>query len=181
MALIIKFADKKPDKRYDSWDHSNKDAIAKGVRYIYKGLEHLPSNEKLFGFVGIPEGATLEQAIDWMMKAKQIHGAEEGIQCKHIIISFGKKPDWKKKKFVKLVNKIVGIWKGRFQVCWGFHHKIIGTAKENFHLHLLVNTVDMKTGNRLNLDYRRWRKFKNNVKRKWKVMIEQNSFTESDG
>ena len=62
------------------------------------------------------------------------------------------------------------IWKGRFQVCWGYHHENVGTPQENFHLHMMVNTVDMKTGKRLDLDYKRWRKFKKNAKRKWEVL-----------
>ena len=173
MAVIIKFA--KPDKKYkyDSYDHTNKDAVAKGIRYIHKGLSDLPKDEQLFGFVGIPEGSSPEQAIDWMMKTKRIYGAEDGVQCRHIIISFGKKPLLKKKKFKKLAEQIVGIWKGHFQVCWGYHYENIGTPEENFQLHILVNSIDIKTGKRLDLNYTRWNKFKRNVQKKWDVMTVQ--------
>lgn len=144
-------------------------------------MSDLPEEEQLFGFIGIPEGVSIGQAIAWMIKAKKIHGAEEGVQCRHVIISFGKKTGVEKKKFVKLVEKIVGIWKGRFQVCWGYHHENVGTPRENFHLHLMVNSVDMKTGKRLDLDYKRWRKFKKNAKRKWEAMIAQDYITAVDG
>lgn len=181
MSLIIKFAKPKRNDRFPTWDYSNKDAVEKCVHYIRNGMSDLPEEEQLFGFIGIPEGVSIGQAIAWMIKAKKIHGAEEGVQCRHVIISFGKKPEWKKKKFVKLVEKIVGIWKGRFQVCWGYHHENVGTPRENFHLHLMVNSVDMKTGKRLDLDYKRWRKFKKNAKRKWEAMIAQDYITAVDG
>jgi hypothetical protein len=95
MALIIKFADPERTDRFPTWDHSNPDAIAKCVRYIYDGVRKLPEEEQLFGFIGMPDGVSLEKGIEWMMLAKRIHGAEDGVQCKHIIISFGKKPEWK--------------------------------------------------------------------------------------
>ena len=181
MALIIKFAKPKRTDRFPTWDHSNADAVSKCVHYIYKGVTDLPEEEQMFGFIGIPDGVSLEEAIEWMMMAKKIHGAEEGVQCKHIVVSFGKKPEWKNKKFKKLAEKIIGIWEGRFQVCWGYHHENIGTPKENFHLHVIVNSVDLKTGKRLDLNYKRWRKFKKNAKRKWEVMTAQRAFSTADG
>lgn len=176
MALIIKFAQPKRTERFPTWDYSNKDAIAKCVLYILEGVRKLPDNEQMFGFIGIPEGASPENGIEWMMRVKKIYGAEDGVQCKHIIISFGKKPAWKKKKYRKLVEQIVGVWKGHFQVCWGYHHKNIGTHQENFHLHIMVNSVDLKTGKRLDLNYKRWRKFKKNVRRRWETMTAQTDY-----
>lgn len=181
MALIIKFAEPQCTDRFPTWDYSNADAVAKCVRYIYDGVAKLPKEEQMFGFVGIPEGVSQEKAIEWMMMAKKIHRAEEGIQCKHILVSFGKKPEWEKKKFRKFAEKIIGIWEGRFQVCWGYHHKNVGTYKENFHLHIMVNSVDLKTGKRLDLNYRRWRKFKKNVRRKWETMTAQKYIATADG
>lgn len=181
MSLIIKFAKPKRTDRFPTWDYSNKDAVAKCVRYIYEGVTNLPQEDQMFGFIGIPDDVSLEKGIEWMMLAKKIHGVEDGVQCKHIIISFGKKPEWKKKKCRKFVERIVGIWKGRFQICWGYHHEHIGTPKENFHLHIMVNSVDMKTGKRLDLNYKRWWKFKKNVKRKWETMTAQKSVATADG
>lgn len=94
---------------------------------------------------------------------------------------FREKTAWKKKKYRKLVEQIVGVWKGHFQVCWGYHHKNIGTPQENFHLHIMVNSIDLKTGKRLDLNYKRWRQFKKNVRRKWETMIAQNNYAVADG
>lgn len=180
MAVIIKFAPRDKKGKFGYGDHTNKDAVARGVYYINNKVHELPKEEQLFGFMGIPEGASLDQAITWMMKAKQIYGAEDGVQVKHIIISFGKKPECKKRKLKKYVEQVVGIWKGRYQICWGFHHKNKGSKKENFHLHILVNTVDMKNGKRLDLNYKRWNKFKKNATKKWETIMSQEKSTIAD-
>lgn len=44
MALIIKFAEPERTDRFPTWDHSNPDAIAKCVRYIYEGVPKIPTN-----------------------------------------------------------------------------------------------------------------------------------------
>lgn len=61
MALIIKFAKPKHTDRFPTWDYSNKDAVAKCVWYIHNGMSNLPEEEQLFGFIGTPAGASIEQ------------------------------------------------------------------------------------------------------------------------
>lgn len=168
MSLIFEIA--KGDPRYG--DHENSDAIERGVWYIIHGQKGMTEEEKLRGCEGIPDGTSPDAVIEWMLKTKQVFGLEEGVQCKHLIVSFGEKPMWKRKKLRKVMKKIVGFWKERYQLFWGVHYKVTEKGP-NFHIHILLNTVNLKTGNRLNLNNKLWWEFKENTTEIWTNAIQE--------
>ena len=135
--------------------HSNWNAVHNGVRYIFNGAIEFENGGKFVGCEGMPEGLSTDEVIQWMIKTKQVFGFEGGTQCKHLVVSFGEKPQMKDKKLKKTMKRIVGFWKNRHQVYWGIHYNLKETGS-NFHLHILLNTVDLKTGNRLNLTNKLW-------------------------
>ena len=151
--------------------HSNWNAIHNGVRYIFDGAIEFEDGEKFVGCEGIPEGLPTDEVIQWMIKTKQVFGHEGGTQCKHIIVAFGEKPEIKRKKLRKTIKRIVGFWKNRYQLYWGVHFNLKETGP-NFHLHILLNTVDLKTGNRLNLNKKLWRKFKEETTKTWERALQ---------
>ena len=167
MYLIFKIAPKDP--RFG--DHRNPDAISRGVWYILNGQKNLSEQERLIGSEGMPEGLTPDKVIQWMLRTKKIYGLEKGVQCKHLVVSFGEKPTWKRKRIVKVLKKIVGFWKDRYELYWGVHYKVTEKGP-NFHLHILLNTVDLKTGNRLNLNKKLWRKFKEETTKTWERALQ---------
>lgn len=171
MSLIFEIA--KGDPRYG--DHENRNAIERGVWYIYHGQKNMTEDEKLLGSEGIPDGSSQEEVIYWMMKTKEIFGLESGVQCKHLIVSFGEKPTWTRKKLRKIMKRIVGFWKERYQIFWGVHYKITEKGP-NYHLHILLNTVDMKTGKRLNMSNKLWWKFKKNTTKIWGNAMKDENF-----
>ena len=162
MSLIFEIAKGDPE----NGDHENYDAIERGVWYIYHGQKDMLEEDKLLGCEGIPDGSSLDSVVAWMLKTKQVFGQEDGVQCKHLIVSFGEKPRWKRKKLRKLMKRIVGFWKERYQIFWGVHYKITEKGP-NYHLHILLNTVNLKTGNRLNLNNKLWWEFKENTTKLW--------------
>lgn len=168
MPLIFEIA--KGDPRYG--DHENSDAIERGVWYIIHGQKGMTEEEKIQGYEGIPDGSTPDSVIGWMMKTKKIFGLEGGVQCKHLIVSFGEKPTWKRKKLRKVMRRIVGFWKERYQIFWGIHYRVTEKGP-NYHLHVLLNTVDLKTGNRLNLNNKLWWQFKENTTEIWEKAIQE--------
>jgi hypothetical protein len=76
-----------------------------------------------------------------------------------------------RKKLKKTIKRIVGFWKNRYQVYWAIHYNLKETGP-NFHLHILLNTVDLKTGNRLNLNKKLWRKFKEETTKTWERALQ---------
>ena len=167
MYLIFKIA--KKDPRFG--DHRNPDAISRGVWYIWHGQKHLPEQERFIGSEGMPEGLTPDEVIRWMMRTKRAYDMMDGVQCKHLIVSFGEKPPWKRKKLRKVLQKIVGFWKNRYEIYWGIHSEMTENGP-NWHLHILLNTVDLKTGNRLNLSKKLWRKFKEETTKTWERALQ---------
>ena len=69
------------------------------------------------------------------------------------------------------MQRIAGFWKGRYEVFWGIHYEITEKGP-NWHLHILLNTVDLKTGNRLNLSKKLWRRFKEETTRTWEKAMQ---------
>lgn len=170
MSLIFEIAKGHP--RYG--DHENRDAVERGVWYIYHGMTKMNKEEQLYGSEGIPGDPSPETVIRWMMKTKQVFGLEDGVQVKHLIVSFGEKPTWKRKKLRKIMKRIVGFWKERYQIFWGIHYKVTEKGP-NYHIHILLNTVNLKAGKRLNLNNGLWRNFKENTTKIWeKAMQEEN-------
>ena len=73
-----------------------------------------------------------------MLETKRIFDAADGVQLKHIVISFGTKLNLPRKKIRKLILRTVGQWKGRFQMFYGMHYEVNDEGKPNYHLHLMV-------------------------------------------
>ena len=160
--------------------HSNWDAVHNGVRYIFNGAVELDEKNRFVGCQGIPEGSSTEEVIMWMTKTKQVFGLEWGTQCKHLVVSFGEKSKIKSKKLKKTIRRIVGFWKNRYQVYWGVHYNLKETGP-NFHLHILLNNVDLKTGNRLNLTNKLWRQFKVETTKTWEKALKSGENSKTRG
>ena len=161
MSLIMKIV---------SGKHINPEAVANVIRYIHAGAMKLPEHERLFGCVGFPADSDPESVIQGMMMTKRIFEAEDGVQCKHFVVSFGERPRLSRKKRRKLMMRIAGYWKDQYQIFWGVHHNVTETG-ENYHIHIMLNSVNMKTGRRINITKKKWKKFVKSANRTWSEAV----------
>ena len=147
-------------------DYLNSDAVENLIRYIHRGACMLPEKDRMFESMGCFSDEP-DDVIENMMQTKRIFDAKDGVQCKHIVIAIGKKPNLSKKKLKKRIRRTVGFWKDRYQLFWGVHHNHPNEEKENFHIHLAINSVNMINGNKVNITKKTFRKFKKAAKRIW--------------
>ena len=63
------------------------------------------------------------------MLAKRTFDAADGVQLKHIVISFGTKLNLPWKKIRKLTLRTIGQWKERYQMFYGMHYEVNDEGK----------------------------------------------------
>ena len=172
MDVVVKMV----DERY-----LNKGAVRKVVHYINRGAMWLPPNERIVGSVSIFCGDKPKDVINEMLETKRIFDAADGVQLKHIVISFGIKLNLPRKKIRKLILRTIGQWKGRYQMFYGMHYEVNDEGKPNYHLHLMVNSVDLITGRKIDLKPKEWKKFCKQTKRIWQNVVDANYNAYVDG
>lgn len=160
--------------------YSNVDAVENVINYIYKGAKNeLPPGERIYGAIGC--GSTRKkEVIDAFKKIKKVYKKMDGLQLKHIVVSFGRKPDVSVKIIRRAVEDIVRFFangeipEGNFLVAYGVHYN----KAENYHLHICVSSVSNK-GKRLNIKGKVLKRFKDYVDKIWKkVLLKENPFCE---
>ena len=165
MDVVVKMVDEQ---------YLNRGAVRKVVYYINRGAKKLPPNEQIIGTVGIFNGDRPKSVINEMLSTKKIFDATDGVQLRHIVISFGTKLNLPRKKIRKMILRTVGIWKDRYQMFYGIHYEVNENGMPNYHLHLMVNSVDMITGNKMDLKLRDWVKFCKQTRRIWQDIVDEN-------
>ena len=66
--------------------------------------------------------------------------------------------------------RIAGFWKDQYQIFWGVHHNVTEKG-ENYHVHIMLNSVNMKTGRRINITKKTWKKFVKSANRTWNEAV----------
>lgn len=160
--------------------YNNPDAVKNVINYIYRGAKNeLESGERIYGAIGCGSNQK-DEIIEAFEKIKKIYKKMGGSQLKHIVISFGEKPDVPVTIIRRAVKDIVKFFtngkmpEGNFLVAYGMHYN----KMENFHLHICVSSVSNK-GKCLNIKGKILREFKDYVNERWdQVLLKENPFYE---
>lgn len=147
--------------------YTNRDALPNAINYVMRGVNELQEKDRLYGYSGIYNSGSIEELIQEMMETKRIMQQEDGVQCKHFVINFRSKPQLDRKKLIRRIERSVNFWKRRYQLFWGVHCVPDKEGNDNWHVHLVLNSVDMTTGNKINISGKLMRKFKKGVKELW--------------
>lgn len=151
--------------------HDNSDAVEKVINYIYRGAKQLPLEERIYGGIGCGSN-NRKDIINAFKKVKKVYRKTEGSQLKHIVVSFGKKPEVPTEVIRKKIKKIVGFFvngkmpEGNFLVAYGVHYN----KEDNYHLHICVNSISNR-GKCLNLKGKVLNEFRNHVNRTWEKIL----------
>ena len=86
----------------------------------------------------------------------------------HFVLSFPSRPKLSQKKLRKKIEKTLGFWREHYQFFWGMHCKITTKGTENYHIHVILNSVDFVTGNKLDISMDLRKKFQRYARRMWK-------------
>lgn len=164
MVIVVKMVPKK---------YLSKQSVSNVVWYIYRGAMDLPEEERITGSSGLLCGYNPQAVIQEMMQTKRLYEAEDGNQLKHIVISFGEKLDLPRKKMRRLIERTVGFWKERYQMYYGVHYHENDKGEPNFHIHIMLNTVNMKNGGKMDSDLHDWYTFCKKTRRTWEKALKE--------
>ena len=154
--IIVKVIANKGKKTYH-----NQDAVEKVINYVLR--EDARKQMNVWGCIGTISKDSSE-IIKCFKKVKKIHHKTDGVQIKHIIVSFREEPQIPRKKLIKNIMKTAGIFGDKFQTVYALHEN---TA--NWHIHFAVNSVGYD-GEKINLTKKETKKIKKKIEKIWKEM-----------
>lgn len=141
MGFIIKFVEHEvPVKGFYKCDYCNPDAVEKVIRYIFrkngrKKNKVLPSEFDIFGSIGTYH-KNIPGIIDDFIKTKEVFGKTDGVQIKHLLISFSKPPKLTPTKLKKFIIKALKYYWRDYQLVYAVHEDT-----DNLHIHVGINSV----------------------------------------
>lgn len=133
-------------------DYRNKAAVKKVVKYVLNP-EKRPEHD-LWGSMGIVNKSE-EGIIKDFLKLKRLYDKEDELQVKHLILSWGEKPDLRRKKMRKLIKRTLSFWGMEYQVVYAVHED---KMPDGYHMHIVLNSVS-NTGKKIQITGKKLRKF----------------------
>lgn len=162
MGFVVKYnPDYNPGhKFYKKKYYHNPDAVDKVIRYILRRDARIDGIDNIWGAIGT-YGKSPSGIIADFYKLKKLYHQKGGLQIKHIIISFERRPELNTKKIRKMVTRILGFFSHRFQLAYAVHEDT-----KHYHLHLAINSVDFQ-GNKISIRAKDKRQFETQLDKIW--------------
>lgn len=154
-------------------NYSNPDAVRNVVEYIMRGMGNIPAKNRIYGAFGTVCRDNPEKIIREIMDVKNTMGHNKGRQGSHIILSIGVNPHLEHSVAERMVAKIVGFWKKKYQVFYGVHDHMNDKGEPNWHIHIFISLTDLTTGNKGDILNETLLKFKRKAERVIKKTMER--------
>lgn len=156
--IIIKFAGN------GKYSYHNKNAVDKVINYIWRKDARNPKGDNIYGSIG-SFGKDKKEIIRDFYKIKELYHKTDGVQIKHIIVSFSKRPKMSRTKIHKLVKRTVGYWGKDYQVVYAVHEDT-----DDWHIHIGINSVSIY-GKKISIRSKDERKFAKHLQRLWEGYV----------
>lgn len=153
--VILKICGKRKGGGY-----KNSDAVEKTITYVLR--ENARKKDDLWGSIG-----TFAKTGDGMIrdfyKLKRLHGKEGGTQVKHLVLSWGRRPEIPRKKMRKLLVQTLGYWGRNYQVVYAVHED---HPEDRYHMHIVLNSVS-NDGHKIQITGKEKKEFRNKFNKIW--------------
>lgn len=96
----------------------------------------------------------IDDAVDQFMKTKEIFGKNDGVMCRHYVLSFSENEKITMDTVIRLAYETACFfWNNGFQVYYGIHSN---NTNGGFHIHYCVNSVNIFDGKKIpiNADFK---------------------------
>lgn len=168
MGIIVKFSKTKSNFGY-SCNYKNPDAVNKVVKYILRKNGRINNNGKKESYNTYGSIGTYHKDVDGIIsdfqKLKAIHGKTNGVQIKHLIVSFPDVHNLKSKKMNKLIHRVLKFYSQKYQLVYAVHEDT-----DHLHMHIGINSVSF-TGKKFNEQGAEKRKFETYINELFKEYI----------
>lgn len=155
-------------------EYRNTDAISNLVNYVLNPIK-MPS--MCYGGLGI----SLDNPADSMYRIKNIYDKTTGKHAEHFVLAFNQKEQrlLAIPFLMKIAYDICGFFEN-LQVLFAVHEVKNTFISEDYeddliHIHFVVNTVNIQTGNKFRIDYNSITKLKKHVS----TVLYENEITET--
>lgn len=101
--------------------------------------------------------------IEDFYKLKQLYDKTDGLQLKHLILSWGTRPDIPRKKLRKLIKQTMSFWGRDYQLVYAVHED---SQPDKWHAHIVINSVS-NTGHKIQITRSTLTKFKRKFNNIW--------------
>lgn len=101
--------------------------------------------------------------IEGFYKLKQLYDKTDGLQLKHLILSWGTRPDIPRKKLRKLIKQTISFWGKDYQLIYAIHED---NQLDKWHAHIVINSVS-NTGHKIQITRSTLTKFKRKFNNIW--------------
>ena len=94
-------------------------------------------------------GITVAHAFDDIVEMQTLYGNTGGRRGYHITVDFSPKSPLNAYNVWQIAYEISDLFFPEYQVLYGVH-----TNKKHLHIHMAINTVSLRTGKKLHIDYK---------------------------
>lgn len=94
-------------------------------------------------------GLTVHNAYQEIIEMQTLYGNTGGRRGYHITVNFSPNSPLNAYNIWEIAHEISDLFFPEFQVLYGVH-----TNEEHLHIHLAINTVSLRTGKKLHIDYK---------------------------
>lgn len=157
--IVVKILGKKGD-------YHNKDAVDKVVKYILKDSKRNPNGDNIYGCIGF-FGKSKDEIIQDFHKVKRLYHKEDGLQIRHMQLSFSKRPEFDRRKIHKLIKRMVGFFGKDYQLVYAVHENTMEDDTKKWHIHIGINSVSID-GKKINIRGKDNHKFNKHLRNIWK-------------
>lgn len=144
----------------EAGDYVNEDAVEKVIKYVLK--QEKRQRHDLWGSMGTIRKSEKGITADFH-KIKRLYEKEDGLQLKHLILSWDKEPDVPRKKMRKLIKRTLSFWGMEYQVVYAVHENKL---PESYHMHIVLNSVS-NTGKKIQITREKLHRFKRKFNNIW--------------
>ena len=118
-----------------SLDYRKKADVRNVIHYVL--CESKRANDNIWNSIGTYD-KTEEGIIKDFYRLKRLYDKTDGVQLKHLILSWGSRPDIPRKKLRKLLKQTMNFWGRDYQLVYAIHED---SSPDKWHMHFVINSV----------------------------------------
>lgn len=152
---ILKICNSKTPSSY-----MKKDDIKTVINYVLQ--DNKRKDDDIWNSFGIFDKSK-NGIIKDFYKLKRLYDKTDGLQLKHLVLSWGTRPDIPRKKMRKLVKQTMSFWGKDYQLVYAIHED---NKPDKWHAHIVINSVS-NTGRKIQITRSTLTKFKRKFNNIW--------------
>jgi len=152
---ILKICSSKKQSSY-----MKKDDIKKVISYVLQDDKR--AGDDIWNSFGIFDKSK-NGIIKDFYKLKRLYDKTDGLQLKHLVLSWGPRPDIPRKKLRKLIKQTMSFWGKDYQLVYAIHED---NLPDKWHAHIVINSVS-NTGRKIQITRNTLAKFKRKFNNIW--------------